>query len=375
MKRHDIDLGSFLTKGNIVMEIRDQLLNMTAVSRFAARFDKEDMPVKTYVYLPETYKLPLRIDLTAKIDAPGLYLLFGNGHMNFGTAWSDNRRIGDLIEPDLKTRFFDNHINMNEFTNLSIIYGYKEMQILINGEERYYSKKEKYMKSGLLKTLNESGFTLKLACDKRTNLVLKSLCITEYDCSDMMIIDHKSMDLPKSIITNEAAGTDKKPVFENCIAGLPEDIYTEILKTDEFLRSLKPMKFKKQIEKHGNKITYLASDYGFSYSIRPSNDVMTHTLSWYILTGSRPELWHRKADKMEDTLYLLAGTSPELADRMFLNLSECIGCNNQCSVRTLYQFKGKKKAVCHGIMEFKMCVSDFEDVRAFISAVNKLPED
>lgn len=27
---------------------------------------------------------------------------------------------------------------------------------------------------------------------------------------------------------------------------------------------------------------------------------------------------------------------------------------------------------CHGTMEFKMCVSDFEDVRTFINAVNEL---
>jgi hypothetical protein len=134
------------------------------------------------------------------------------------------------------------------------------------------------------------------------------------------------------------------------------------------------MKFKRQIEKYGNKVTYLAPEYGFSYAIRPSNDVMTHTLSWYIITSSKPELWHRKADRMEETLNLLAETSPELADRMFLNLYECIGCGSQCRVQTLYQFKGKKKAVCHGIMELKMCVPDFEDVRAFISAVSKLPE-
>lgn len=374
MVKHDIDLGSFLSKDHTIREFKDQLLHITTMSRFAARFDKENMPVKSYVYLPETYKLPLRIDLTVKIDAPGLYLFLGNGHVNFGTDWSDNRRIGDIIEPDCKTRFFDNHISMNEFTDISVIYDYKEMQILVNGEEKYFSKKEKYMKSELLKELNETGFTLKIACEKRTNLVLKSLSITEYDDSKSDI-KHTNTELPRPVLSNEAAGTDQKPVFENCIAMLPEEIHAEILKTDEFLRSLKPMKFKRQIEKHGNKITYLASDYGFSYALHPSNDVMTHSMSWYILTGSKPELWHRKADRMEETLKRLAENSPELAERMFLNLAECIGCNSQCAVRTLYQFKEKKKAVCHGIMKLKMCVSDFEDVRAFISAVNELPDE
>jgi hypothetical protein len=35
--------------------------------------------------------------------------------MDFGTLWSDNRRIDDIIEPNHKPRFFYNHIPMNEF--------------------------------------------------------------------------------------------------------------------------------------------------------------------------------------------------------------------------------------------------------------------
>lgn len=82
-------------------------------------------------------------------------------------------------------------------------------------------------------------------------------------------------------------------------------------------------------------------------------------------------MWHRKADMMEETLEKLAETSPEFAVRMFSNLTECIACC-PCIVKTLYKFNGKKKLACHGIMEFKMCVSDFEDVRTFINTINHL---
>ncbi|OPJ63785.1 hypothetical protein [Clostridium oryzae] len=98
----------------------------------------------------------MRIDLTVKIDSPAFYLFLGNGHINFGTPWSDNRRIDDIIEPNHKNRFFHNHIPMNEFVDISVIYDFKAMQIFISGEERFYSKKEKYMKSKLLKELNET---------------------------------------------------------------------------------------------------------------------------------------------------------------------------------------------------------------------------
>ncbi|WP_242835291.1 hypothetical protein [Ruminiclostridium papyrosolvens] len=243
------------------------------------------------------------------------------------------------------------------------------MQILVNGEERFYSEKEKYMKSKLLKELNSTGFTLRISCTKRTNLLVKSLIITEYD--EVPAIIHSNADLPKPLTSNEAVVVGQKPKFESCISLLPNEIRNEIIKMDSFLRSLSPLKFKRQIEKYGNKITYLASDYGFSYALYPSNDVMHHSLSWYIITNSKPEFWHRKADMMEETLKRLDETSTELAERMFSNLTECIACR-PCSVKTIYEFNGKKKLVCHGKMEFKMCVSDFKDVRTFIDTVNAI---
>jgi hypothetical protein len=369
MIKHNINLNTLLSKGHITTKIQDEMLHVTTTQRIHESFDKENISINSYTYLPDAYKLPLRIDLTIKIDSPGLYLLLGNGHINFGTPWSDNRRIADIIQPNLKPNFFHNHIPMNEFVYISVIYDFKAMQILVNNEERFYSVKEKYMKSELLKDFNDAGFKLKIACTKRADLVIKSLSITEFDGS--ADITHMNIPLPNPLIINTAITAGQKPELKTCISLLPKDIQNEINKIDTFLRSLKPMKFKRQVEKHGHKITYLASEYGFSYAIHPSNDVLRHSLNWYVITSGKPELWHRKADLMEVTLAKLAETSPEFAERMFLNLAECVGCC-QCMAKTPYIFKDKKKLTCHGRMEFKMCAADFDDVRTFINTINKL---
>ncbi|QUI24832.1 hypothetical protein HZI73_22135 [Vallitalea pronyensis] len=370
MKKSDIDLKSILTEGHVVKEIKEDMLHMATTQRLSTNFKKENMTVKSYAYLPDTYSLPLRIDFTIKIDSPGFYLFLGNGHLNFGTPWSDNRRIDDIVHPTYKPRFFHNHIPMNKFVHISVIYDLKAMEIRINGQERFYSEKEKYMKSALFKEQNEQGFRIKIASAKLTNLVIKSIQITESDHLTDMV--QGATDLPKAIIRNEAVKEGQKPTFETCIARLPKPIQNEIIKTDHFLRSLKPMTFKRVIEKHGHKITYIASDHGFSYAIYPSNDIMYHSLNWYILTNKKPELWGRKDDKMMATLNKLRETSPEFADRMFINLKECIACHPSCSVKTVYTYNETSKCTCHGSMLFKMSIADFEDVRHFIHTANGL---
>ena len=62
-----------------------------------------------------------------------------------GTPWSDNRRMDDIVAPTRKTFHYHNCLNFNEFTDISISYDLKEMQIKIGGEERYYSQHERYM--------------------------------------------------------------------------------------------------------------------------------------------------------------------------------------------------------------------------------------
>jgi len=164
-----------------------------------------------------------------------------------------------------------------------------------------------------------------------------------------------------------------KPSFDNCIANLPTDLKDEIITLDEWLRKLKPVKFKRLIETHGNKITYVASDYGISYAIHPSYDVLFHTLQWYIITSGKPDTWHRKDNQMDAVLNRLAQTDPGFAQRMFDNLCECVGgFGPGCRAKTPYIFNGIRKITCHGKMRFKMTRQDFFDVKRFINAFNEM---
>lgn len=374
MIKHNIELASFIPKGQVECEYKDDMLYLTTNRSIPTqRFDAEHLSINSYIYLPQKYKLPLRIDMTVSIDAPGLYLLLGKGHINFGTLWSDNRRMDDIVAPTRKTMNYHNRVEMNEFTQISVIYDLKEMQIRINGEERYYSKNERYMKSAAFSEMNMEGFELKIACDKLANTCLKSISIMEYP--DTCDICHSGVELPEAITRNVTLEPGEKPTFDKCISLLPREIKSEVIQMDEYLKSLKPLKFKRQIEKNGNKISYVASDYGVSYAIYLSNDIFDHSLQWYIITNGKPETWHRKADRMEETLNSLTNKSPEFAERMFYSLEDCVGCYSNCLARTKYQFQDKSKTVCHGKLKFRMSSSGFDDVRTFIEEINHLVRD
>lgn len=368
---HSLDLKDFIPKGQVTCEYREDCFFMTTERAIPTqRFDAEHLSINSYSYLPKRYKLPLRIDMTIKLDAPGFYVLLGSGHVNFGTLWSDNRRIDDIVAPARKTIHYHNYIKMNEFTDISILYDLKQMQIMINGEERYYSTKERYMKAHEFKERNEKGFELKVACDKLVNLCIKSFSVTEYP--DTCGILHSDRELPAAVTRNEAIAPGEKPTFEKCISLLSKDIQSEIIIMDEYLKSLKTLKLKRQLEKNGNKITYVASEYGFSYAIYLSNDIFDHSLQCYLITNGKPDTWHRKVDRMEETLSRLAATSPEFAEQMFFSLEDCVGCYKDCLARTPYRLGEKHKAVCHGKLKFRMGTSGFEDVRTFIEEINRI---
>lgn len=374
MIKHDIVLENFLPKGQVACEFKDDMLYMmTNRSIPTQRFDAEHLFINSYICLPDKYRLPLRIDMRVKIDAPGLYILLGKGHINLGTLCSDNRRMDDIAAPARKTMQYHNHMNLNEFTDISLLYDFKEMQIMIDGEERYYSKKERYMKAPLFSEMNEDGFELKIACDKLVNLCIESFSISEY--SDTCGIIHSGVELPSAITKNEVIAPGEKPTFERCISLLPTYIQSEIENIDQYLKSLKTMNFKRQLEKNGNKITYVASDYGLSYSIYLSNDIFDHSLQWYIITSGKPDTWHRKADMMEETLSRLHKISPEFAERMFYSLNDCVGCYKNCLARTPYRLGEQRKTVCHGKLKFRINASGFEDVRAFIEEITHLVQE
>ncbi len=369
MNTYQVDLNTLTANGHILMNIVDEMCQITTTRRVSTNFEYKHLPFDTYIAVPKEYKLPFQIDVTFKIDTPELYLLIGNGHLTFGSFWSDNRRLDDIIVPNYKPNVFHNQIPFNEFVKITVIYANQFMEVRVNNEVRYYSTKERYMTPSVRKEYGDRSFPIKISCSKHAKLIMKDITITEYE-EDIMP-DSKYYVLPSPITRNEAVPLHEKPTLESCISLLPSLLKEEIIKTDTFLRALKPMKFKRQIEKSGNKISYLSSDYGFSYHIYPSNDTLYHSFSWYIITNGKPEQWHRKTDHMVLTLTKIAETNCNFAEKLFGNLKECIGCC-PCIVKTPYEFHGTKKISCHGLMEFKMHPSDFEDVRIFIKTVNEL---
>lgn len=371
MVKHVIDLGDIISKGRVECgKVEDMLHVRTKHALPTQRFDAEHLSVNSYIALPGTYKLPLRVDITAQIDEPGLYLLVGKGRINFGTMCSDNRRMDDIVKPTRKVLFYHNQMPMEEFTDISVTYDLKEIQILIQGEERYYSQKEKYMKAAEFREMNETGFTIKIACDKFVNLLIKSVTVTEYeeDCE----ITRQGKEIPPAITTNQWGVPGEKLTFEACIARLPEEIQKSIISIENYLKSNKSLKFKRIIEKNGNKITYVASDYGFSYSIYLGNELFKHSLQWYLITNGKPETWHRKADLMEETLHSLQVRNQEFAQRMFNDLEECVGCYSNCLAKTRYSFGDRQKYVCHGKLFFQMNKVGFDDVCAFVDEISQV---
>ena len=172
-----------------------------------------------------------------------------------------------------------------------------------------------------------------------------------------------------------ATNEKPKPKFDDIMMNLPEEFKNEIIETDEFLKSLRPLKFKRTIDKYGNKITYVASDFGISYAFRVGSDQYSHELNWYIVYNGKAETWHRKADYMEETLDEISKSNPQLSDRIFNALVKCMDCyGERCLAKTLYAFNGQKKLTCHGRVTLKICHEDFNDARMFFKCLNQYVE-
>lgn len=374
MQRYDIPYAALRTAGQTFATVTGEGLHVTVGHAIPTeRFDR-DLPIGAYVAPAQRFHLPLRIDLTARIDVPGLYILLGDGHVNFGRDWADNRRLDDPVAPRRKPCFFDSSVPMNQFVTLSLRYDLTEMQILVDGQERYHSRREPYMRSPLLAARNAEGFALRIACDKGTNLVIQRLAVTEYGPEGAGIA-RTGDPLPAPRTRNIDLAEGEKPTFARCIEGLPAPLREEITRMDEALRAMRPLKFRRDLERNGNKITYVAPAAGFSYALYPSGDVLHHTLQWYILTNCKPELWAQKADHMEAVLDRLAQDDPAFARRMFDSLLDCVGCGPHCRVPRTYTHAGARRIACHGKLRLTMRPEDLRAAMRFIAEVNALMID
>lgn len=408
MQIHQIDLNKFLSRGYVVSDVTDGELKMTTT--FNTEFKRRDkdgnkligykicgneMRVSSYVFLPEKYSLPLQIDLTVKINAPMLHIMLGGGLISFGMTSGGSINIRDISgEPhdSRGERLFNHIIPFNEYFIVSMLFDFDCMQIKINDEIRYYSENEKYMKSKAFLGQNQEGLELKITCHKGSELFIKNCTVTEYQND---VPAHKK---PAGNIIPYHYFVDKtdKPDFEFCIAELSNELQNEIRLTNDFILKLKPLSLKRKIEGTGSRfcrMTYI-SDYGFAYHIHTEKNMANHYMNWILYNTRREQAKYggtRKRELTVETLQRLSETSPEFAERMYDNLTECTGCacggnSKPCGLdgcvhcghktdwfcSTLIEYNGRKKATCHGKMEFTATSSDFADARKVIEIINDI---
>ena len=305
--------------------------------------------------------------MTINMDSPALYVLLGKGHLNFG-SFMDNRCIGDIVEPDTKTHSFYNQINIGKDVRLSILYGINFIQIIVDDEIRYFSKKEKYMKSPLFAPLNVEGFVLKIACAKHTQLCLKKLHITEFDTPELTPLPQNN------VLTGQILSIDKKVKsdFEECLLMLSPTLADEIRLTDNYLRKTKDLLIKRKVEGTSKacKINYVSA-HGFSYAIHISENTMNHFFWWYMVSNHKfqEKYMGRKNDLTAETFARMYSIAPDISERLFSYYDDCVNCGTNCSVKTIYELNGKKKTVCHGKMLMNMNVTTLSDVRFMIDAI------
>ena len=186
-------------------------------------------------------------------------------------------------------------------------------------------------------------------------------------------------DSKKVNLANKSENMPKKSLFDEITAELPKDFKDEIIQTDSYLKSMRPLKFKRTVDMKAKKVTYVASDYGVSYMFKISGDKLTHNFQWYIVYNGKPETWHRRADFMEETLIETAKSDHALAMRVYNALKPCQGFDScygeRCLARTVYAFEKDKRLTCHGSVELGMNRADFSDAREFFRYLNGLVKE
>ena len=112
--------------------------------------------------------------------------------------------------------------------------------------------------------------------------------------------------------------------FENAIAKMPPEHKNELLEMDMFIKSLRPVKFKRAVDKNGTKITYTSADFGISYAIMLPNDKLSHNFGWYYIYNKQNKTWGRKPDYLEETLAEIEKNEPKIAERLLMGLKNVL---------------------------------------------------
>ena len=336
------------------------------------------IPLEAFIPPGKKFKLPFRVDLTAKMDSPALILRVGEGYIHLNTGGMDNRRMMSIIGGETKPNLhkFDHRVPLGEFFDLSVIYGRKAMQLIISGEERYFSKKDAYMKSPLTDTEFADGFGLSITCYKRTEIVIKSLTVTEYaEEPEFAVLPKTEFTYAPTLMKTET------PTLEDCVKDLSPELQACILEMEQHLRALK---FRRKIEGGypESKITYFVPKV-VSYQIKISHHLLTHRttamLGFYVNNSIERDTFNVAF------LSKLEAIDPGLAEKIFSRMHEvhctsgqgkpCCRGNHSCAHFNLTEYKGRKKNNCQHIVQFKMIPADFADVKKVIAAILDLSKE
>ena len=333
------------------------------------RIDKQQLIVSsgrvldkngTRIRIPDKLNLPFRIDVTMKTNSSDFSFIVGKG----GVAFSGfiNQSGGGIRRTDIVTgksesvkHEFGNDVPLDEYMNLSVIYGNKITWIELNDVVCYPSAKTPYVKllqDNALSNGFSDGFGFAIGCGKNVELMIKSLSITQYE--------HDEFELPLCL-TNFTEPSS----FDWFIKSLPHYLHNETIMIDKFLLHdmKKSMRFTRSTDKYGNvsynspcnfqvKLRKYTSDSGVNIDEHGSGAIQTN--------------WN--ADRIPDVLRELEKLSTEFADKTFSRMQVCNTPSCKAGNSTIV-YNNETKKTCGGNMKFIWQASEFEDMRKIVTAV------
>ena len=160
--------------------------------------------------------------------------------------------------------------------------------------------------------------------------------------------------------------------LQDGLTALTTELQSEIIEMDTFLKSLRPLKFKRTADKR--KINYVSPGYGVSYAILPSVSRPSQHFGWYYLYDKERKTWYRKPDYFIETLTEIARNDPQAAEGIFNAIHACTSCKgNPCSAIS-YKYGGEEKLACYGRIILGVGHDDFNCAKAFFGRLSSILE-
>lgn len=384
-----IQPGQWQPIGHVSTSISGQQLDFTTRRSLNTHFEQQDNPISSYLALPGSWKLPLQVDLAVQLDSPALYLLAGRGHVTFGSAWQDNRHLGDLLGNDPKPRYFNNSLPWNREAALRVVFGLDCLAIWIDGELRYFSTREKYLRDKT-RQLATTGISLGLACSKHTQASIRLCRITEFGPQEPIPALRALPPAGASPATGTAAASapvlvpeyrlpgirrDSRSSLDDCLAGLAAELRAVVLALDGQLTGSARLAVRRQIEgsPEACKVSYV-SRHGFTWALFVGGNTLHHYFWWYMVSNHRYQdrFMGRKNDLTQATLAEVARDDPGLAGWLFQAYEDCTGCRAHCLARTTYEFAGQRTVSCHGRLTPGMSPQALGRLSAMLRALERV---